>query len=438
MQILDTFSVSNFKSFSAQTTIEVRPLTVLFGYNSAGKSSLLRTLPFLGDCFSYNGDSPMDLRSDAMRGASFKNLVCHRGSGPSINFSLSWKGGAVKSIDFSVIELSDEKRIVVERLIITDFRDQRITFEWDLANAKLYPNRYLASIDDSRFWSVDLLFKGLSPELVQIPSANEKEELPAALREAMFLVEFATRPFSRQMTWLKALRDVPPRWEVTRGPGIKIKPNGDGAVQLLAMDGLSGGKALSLVSSWYEEATGHTLVLRRGAFQEDELLSVGLSRMGSAFSSALADTGEGMAQVFPIVAYLALFGLGDRERGGVLAVEHPELHLHPAAHGHLAGLFCDAARRGMVSSIVETHSENFLLRVQLEIAEGRLNPNVVALYWIGQDDGGAFANKIEFDKLGRPVGDNWPPGVFSENIEQARQLAAVRRRKSTAAHENNS
>jgi hypothetical protein len=95
-----------------------------------------------------------------------------------------------------------------------------------------------------------------------------------------------------------------------------------------------------------------------------------------------------------------------------------------------AGFFCEIARReGAPRTLMETHSENFLLRVQLAIARGELPPERVLVYWVQElEDGSGQADPITFNELGQPVGDRWPPGVFSEDVEQARQLVLERRK----------
>ncbi|QJU58371.1 AAA family ATPase [Sphingomonas sp. AP4-R1] len=45
---IDHFQVNNYRAFTA-VSVEVQPLTLLFGYNSAGKSALMRWLPTLRD-----------------------------------------------------------------------------------------------------------------------------------------------------------------------------------------------------------------------------------------------------------------------------------------------------------------------------------------------------------------------------------------------------
>ncbi len=63
-------------------------------------------------------------------------------------------------------------------------------------------------------------------------------------------------------------------------------------------------------------------------------------------------------------------------------VEHPELPLHPAAHGGLADLFVESAKRPGARILLEIHSKAFLLRVRRSIAEEKIDPSKVALYWV--------------------------------------------------------
>jgi predicted ATPase len=71
---LSSFTVANYRSFLRPTTIELRPLTLLFGYNNSGKSALLRVLPLLADSVGTPRGAPLNLDSAAVRGASFRDL----------------------------------------------------------------------------------------------------------------------------------------------------------------------------------------------------------------------------------------------------------------------------------------------------------------------------------------------------------------------------
>lgn len=60
MSRLSSISIENFKSFGARQTIPLKPLTLIFGENSAGKSSIFHALDFLRWCDQTNGNCNPD------------------------------------------------------------------------------------------------------------------------------------------------------------------------------------------------------------------------------------------------------------------------------------------------------------------------------------------------------------------------------------------
>ena len=54
-------TLKNFRSFADAIRLELRPVTLLFGVNNAGKSALLRALPLLGDSVGIDGSGPLNL-----------------------------------------------------------------------------------------------------------------------------------------------------------------------------------------------------------------------------------------------------------------------------------------------------------------------------------------------------------------------------------------
>lgn len=75
------------------------------------------------------------------------------------------------------------------------------------------------------------------------------------------------------------------------------------------------------------------------------------------------DIGFGASQVIPVVIQSLL-----ADKGSLVIIEQPELHLHPSAQAVLADLFIQRSREG-VRFLIETHSEHILLRLQRRIAE---------------------------------------------------------------------
>lgn len=121
----------------------------------------------------------------------------------------------------------------------------------------------------------------------------------------------------------------------------------------------------------------------------------------------LSDVGFGWSQLLPIVLASVLAPLE-----ATIIIEQPELHLHPAAQAELADLF--AATNDYVSKyLVETHSENFILRLRRRIAERtlalkcghepetHLDPDQLRVYLVARRDGRSECHSITYDEWGR-------------------------------------
>ncbi len=432
---LKSFTVDGYRAFADPTSVELRPLTLLFGYNNAGKSALLRVLPLLTASVGPAPlAGPLALESEAARNASFAGLASQLTDRPTMRFALDWDASStgIERLDITIRDLADARRQVVERVLASGATGE-LEIEWS-PDATALPEswqRYRLSTDSGESAMNGLAFQGLLPYVGGTPSGTP---LPAAIAVSLRAVRRALRSLRACVHWLGPLRKVPPRRLEYKGPPDRLQPDGTGAAEALAYDMLGNGALMDLVQEWYLQVTGYRLGLMRDSRLDAELVSVVASPPDApGVRIPILDTGEGMGQVLPTLVLAAMARLGRLDETPVVAVEHPELHLQPKAHAELAGVFCDLARSDSSPEVlVETHSENFLLRVQLEIVHEHLPADKVLVYWVRQEkDGRATAVPVEFDELGRPVG-NWPPGVFKTAPQQAGQLAVERHKRRTA------
>src|ERR1039458_471344 len=74
---INSIKFENYRSFVDGVDVQLRPLTLLFGYNSAGKSALLRGLPLIAASLRTQERAPMALVCPAARQASFSDLLPH-------------------------------------------------------------------------------------------------------------------------------------------------------------------------------------------------------------------------------------------------------------------------------------------------------------------------------------------------------------------------
>ncbi|RYC30160.1 hypothetical protein D3273_20465 [Lichenibacterium minor] len=101
MQGLKYVDFGRYRSFDQMQVMELRPLTLLFGHNSAGKSAALRLLPILASAARQQIDgiiipTVLDYSSPALRGASFNDLVNQHYKGSFLEFGIGWGGQSYK------------------------------------------------------------------------------------------------------------------------------------------------------------------------------------------------------------------------------------------------------------------------------------------------------------------------------------------------------
>ncbi len=416
--MLTSFSVTNYRSFVNPTLIELRPLTLLFGYNNAGKSALLQALPLMGESILEPGRGPLKLGTAASRDGTFDDLLTRLRPGAGLGLGLFWH---LHTFELEVRHLPDRYRQIVSEMRIVSGK-RRVESRWIAEESSTggIGHRYDITEGDSVV-QLPVRFNGLVPELETGGGHHRKlKRLFADLKAGIY--ERASG-----IHWLASLRSTPPRSFEPREPPSRLAPNGDGFTDVLFFDRRVAHEGIfEEVADWFE--TNFRQVLDVQGRAERAYLSldpVDAAGMGIP----LTDTGEGMVQVLPVLVALAMARRAAAERPQILALEQPELHLHPAAELALARRLADAAAGSNPPSIlIETHSENLLLSIQLQVAQGRLAAETVAIYWVERlNDGSSRARKIEIDGDGRTKG--WPVGVFSEDIELARELFLLRRER---------
>jgi len=99
----------------------------------------------------------------------------------------------------------------------------------------------------------------------------------------------------------------------------------------------------------------------------------------------LADEGYGITQLFSILLQIEL---QKKSKCLTIAIEEPEIHLHPKYQSLLADMFVDAYKTFGLHFIIETHSEYLIRRLQLLVAgidtdaEKKLDKNDVSIAYI--------------------------------------------------------
>ena len=134
------------------------------------------------------------------------------------------------------------------------------------------------------------------------------------------------------------------------------------------------------------------------------------------------DVGIGVSQVLPVL--VSAYASTDK----LLAIEQPEIHLHPALQAELGDVFIESALgEGQNTILIETHSEHLLLRIMRRIREtsaGKLpdgvpalRPEDVMVLFVEPDGARSLIREMPLNERGELV-KAWPGGFFEEGLRE--------------------
>lgn len=134
------------------------------------------------------------------------------------------------------------------------------------------------------------------------------------------------------------------------------------------------------------------------------------------------EVGVGVSQVLPVA--IGAMAPGYR----ILAVEQPELHIHPAIQCNLGDLLAaQAIKDESRTMLLETHSEHLVLRMLRRVRENAegvlpsdaapLTPCHLSVLWVEQENGVVRIKAIPVNAQG-DFDEQWPKGFFEERANE--------------------
>ena len=415
-------AVSGFKSLAKECTIDIRPLTILAGANSSGKSSIIQPLLMLKQTLEAPYDpGPLLLEGPNVQFTLAEQFLSklvgeektdrfqiridhHELYSSYLSTTTTFKKGK-KGIQ--LVEMIRESKSVDHLLKLP--KHMTLSPEMSIKKIESLPSRsgVFERLDVVRGWRCFLRFESQDGHTSQNLTHNLESHilnsihLPGLRGNPERTYKPASTGPQYPGTFEHYTASIIHEWQETRDERLKMLAD---ALYTLGLTGQVGTQKIG--DTQIELQVGR---LRNDRTSETDMVSI-------------ADVGFGVSQVLPVLVALIV-----AEPGQLVYLEQPEMHLHPRAQVALAQVLAAAAKRG-VRVVAETHSSLLLLAVQTLVAEEDLSPELVKLYWFRRGENGATKiTPADLDEAG--AYGNWPEDFDDVDLKaQSRYIKVAQSR----------
>lgn len=493
---MDKLRLRNYRCLEDTGEVEIKPLTLLVGANSSGKSSFLKFFPLLKQSVGVRVNGVFLWNGEYVDFESFNNTV-HRGDdcieveyvidGKSsdflqrsgiekvnVQFVISIKDGVEylnkvlisykESNDESDVEFdaeyefnptSDECIIIVNGIKSSTMREKIVV---DKESRDLFPELYFVYKEES-FEHLSQISRKAQKEcfgndiLIGLPM-RRNQYTPRIIKKSEIILQLKRRRdykfsekeleekvnlmlYSRSLIIFKKINDYfsglsgnikyigPLRLNTERYYRIQNKkideltPDGDNLALVLNSYKLNNSSVLKAFNRWLKSLFKFTIEVET-SLSHIELKII--NEEGEKYN--LVDVGFGYTQILPILTLIwqTIYKIEHSSNNlyckfSTIAIEQPELHLHPRFQRLFAEMLAKVASEysDRLRIIIETHSEYIVEKIG-ESVRGKIlaEENVGVVLFNAQKEMCAnYVLSTEFDNEG--FLKDWPYGFFDED-----------------------
>jgi predicted ATPase len=361
--MINSLKLTNYKAFESQF-LQFKPLTLLSGLNSTGKSSVLQSLLLLRQSYQQEllPNVGLALNGELVRIGTAQDAFCERAKEDYLGFEIIWKDGKKGIWRFSYDQIKTDTDV------LNTLDPQSLSVDTGVYKLSLFDKRfhYLQAERLGPRTSYDMS-DYQARRLGQLGSKGEYTAHFLAINQDKDVLQTKLR---HPMAKSNALSSQVEGWMREVSPGTRIKINSNSDIGLMSLQ------------YFYGDSNPYRTT----------------------------NVGFGISYTLPIiVAVLA------SSPGTLIIIENPEAHLHPKGQVKMGELLSLAASCG-IQIVIETHSDHVLNGIRLAVHGGKLKPEDVQLHYFQRQEkqGQAVTEVISprIDRNGRI--DKWPDGFFDE------------------------
>ena len=460
--MLKNLSLKNFKGFQVLDDLEFKPITILCGTNSSGKSSILKSILLMRQSLeSQTQESALLFNSKYTKLGSFDKVIYNHKMDEEIEISYTFsfediiekaKNYKITVLirDFLGIDNNGLKNNTAtytmafkkknDDIIISKFEIKSDNIELLLKHIE--DNKYDLSCRNIYCYDKKNKNKGLSIKTnveltesnsliprIKISSLKDKSGEKNYYNNNRFFdmtCHYSSLIFQflfEQISYIGPLRKEPSRRYIYEDEISSIGSRGENAAFVYSKE------KDSVVDSYFYNEDKNKFYKRKFKFgtalnkwlkmmniidfdnsKRDEIIRLKV-KSTSGVTVDISDVGFGVSQILPILVE----GLR-MHKGQTLLLEQPEIHLHPRLQMQLTDFFIAMAKDNK-NTIIETHSEHVINRLIRRSLEDDKIANLINIYFINEK---SEIEKIKIDKTKGIA--NWPKNFFDQAADEQKEI----------------
>lgn len=355
--MISSVRLKNFKPFSNQS-LSFKPLTLLSGLNSTGKSSVLQALLLMRQSYQQGllENQGLALNGELVSIGTAQDALFEGAKEDSISFEIVWENSNQGIWNFDYDRQKDVLSIASKPVTSDIYKSSLFNKKFHYLQAERLGPRLFFEMSDFQVQQLEQL--GVKGEYTaHFLFINENQTIP-------------NRSLEHPQANSRILRDQVEAWMGEVSPGTRLKINAKQDIDLMSLQ-------------YY---------------------------YGDSNPYRSTNVGFGISYTLPIIVAIL-----SSPPETLILIENPEAHLHPKGQAKMGELLALAASCG-VQIIVETHSDHVLNGIRLTVYRSKLEPEKVQLhYFEHRKQGTEFITEVispKIDRNGRI--DKWPEGFFDE------------------------
>ena len=421
---------------------QLKPMTLLVGENSTGKSTFLALARIAWDV--TEGDLGEDIfNEEPFLLGSYEQIASYLGgrAGRAKSFSVGME--ISRRLPYKSNTIFSDKATVIAKFIAAGSEPKLDEWRFDCGKFSIFakPSRTVSSdrsltittpagsqeiafppyrgwlslrrvLADIRYMlrggpNIDANRKGRG--LLKEMEANELQTLAYSVSNGLGNRPYAFAPIrTRPQRTYDPLKEVP-------------KPEGSHVPMVLAkylQEKLDGKSSLrdSLTSFGKTSGLFNSLDVKRKGNKESDPFQIVVKTFGQTFN--LVDVGYGISQVLPIIVDVL-----QNKKEGTFLLQQPEVHLHPQAQAELGSFLLSLVKERKQRFIIETHSDYLIDRIRMDVRDKKIPAEDVLILYFEKSHGGVDVHEIKLDEMGNII--KAPPTYRQFFLQEERRMLGV-------------